>query len=988
MSQTPPRERLRYVLPIHGVVAPEALFVSEHAISLRGVRVHNLQSIDLDLPRQQWIAVCGVSGSGKTSLALDTLYAEGQRRYIESFSAYTRQFLERLDKPAADRIDGIPAAVAVTRRNASGSGRTTVGTVTETNDYLRLLLAKIGEVLCRVCGQPVRRETPQSAALELGQLAHGTRLLVGYTDQPEADETAADRQRRLRETGAVRIVLGGRLVRLDDVQARGMDLVGPIDVVLDRLVTGRMPVARFGESLETAAAAGHGAWQVHVAMPQDLDGPSPLGGRSTAPHGGRSPQVVTIDGRRWTRRAYSERRVCQNCGLEYPEPEPRRLSFNSPLGACPACEGFGNLVDIDLDRVIPDRQKSLRAGAIAPWNTPAYAHQLDELLALADDYGIDLDVPFERLTPRQVARIEHGVPERQFGGLRGFFAWLERHKYKMPVRVFLSRWRSYHPCPTCGGDRLSPDALSVHVAGKNMADLCRCSIRELIAWLDGLRLTDWQRDVGQVMLEQIRSRLDFLRQLGLDYLSLGRTLRTLSRGERQRVALTSALGSNLVHVLYVFDEPSSGLHPHDVRRLAGVLHALRDRGNTVVAVEHEPSLIGQADHVVELGPGAGENGGRIVFQGTPAEMMAAGDSPTGQWLSGRRGSVGPSRRRDPRHGWIRLLGARGRNLKHITVAFPLGVLCVVTGVSGAGKSTLVLDTLVPALTRRLHREGPRPCDYDELVGDGCLDDLVLIDQAGTGHSSRSNPVTYVKAFDAIRSVFADTVEAHTHNFSPGHFSFNIAGGRCERCRGQGQLSVDMQFLADITMRCEQCHGRRYRPEILRVTYRGRTIAEVLEMTVREATAFFRGHRKLQARLKPLIDVGLDYLRLGQPASTLSAGEAQRMKLSRYLGAIRRGRTLFVLDEPTTGLHYRDVLTLLDCFDSLLDVGHSLLVVEHNLQLIRAADYVIDLGPGAADAGGTVIAQGTPETIAAEPKSVTGRFLAAAMNDAPTEPTVP
>ncbi|MFV2066558.1 MAG: excinuclease ABC subunit UvrA [Pirellulales bacterium] len=858
--------------------------MSEHSIRLRGVRVHNLQSIDLDLPRQQWIAVCGVSGSGKTSLALDTLYAEGQRRYIESFSAYTRQFLERLDKPAADRIDGIPPAVAVTRRTATGSSRTTVGTVTETNDYLRLFLARVGEVICHACHLQVRRETPESAARELGQLAAGTRLIVGYADRPDADETAADQLRRLKESGVVRVVLDERLVPFDNVQASDMEPVGSIDVVLDRLVTGKMSLERLRESLETAAVDGQGEWHVHVAMPHgpEGDGPSPNNGRSNGRNGGTSPQVVTIDGRSWVRRTLNQRRVCQGCGLEYPEPEPQLLSFNSPMGACPACEGFGNLVDID--------------------------------------------------------------------------------------------------CPTCGGDRLGPNALAVRLAGKNMADICRFSIREAIAWFEGLELTDWQRDVGRVMLEQIRTRLDFLRQVGLDYLALGRTLRRLSRGERQRVALTSALGSNLVQMLYVLDEPSSGLHPHDVRRLTGVLRALRDRGNTVVVVEHEPSLIGQADHVVELGPGAGENGGRVIFQGTPAEMMASRDSPTGGWLTGRRGTASPPRRRDPQRGWIRLIGARGRNLKEITVEFPLGVLCVVTGVSGAGKSTLVLETLVPALLRRLRREGPSPCDCDDVVGDGQLEDLVLIDQAGMGRSSRSNPVTYIKAFDEIRSLFADTVEARTNNFGPGHFSFNVEGGRCDRCRGEGQIAVDMQFLADVTMRCEQCQGRRYRPEILRVTYRGRNIAEVLDLTVREAVAFFRGRKKLQSRLKPLIDVGLDYLRLGQPASTLSAGEAQRMKLSRYVGAIRRGRTLFVLDEPTNGLHYSDVLKLLDCFDSLLDVGHSLIVVEHNLQLIRAADYVIDLGPGAADDGGRVIAHGTPETIAAEPKSITGRFLTEEMTN--------
>jgi excinuclease ABC subunit A len=550
----------------------------------------------------------------------------------------------------------------------------------------------------------------------------------------------------------------------------------------------------------------------------------------------------------------------------------------------------------------------------------------------------------------------------------------------------LSRWRSYRTCAACRGTRLRPEALAVRVGGLNLAEFSALKIGDAIRWMSALNLSDWEKSVVGGVVAQVESRLRFLQQVGLDYLTLDRTLRTLSGGEAQRVALTSALGSSLVNMLYVLDEPSVGLHARDVDRMVGAVEGLRDRGNTVVLVEHEESVLRRADQIVEIGPGAGERGGKVVFQGTPTEMQSDRRSLTGDYLCGRRGLAAPQKRRRADHGWIRLSGARGNNLKNLTVEFPLGILCVVTGVSGSGKSTLVEDTLYPALCRRKRKEAPKPAPSDDVFGDGQIDDVILVDQGPIGRSPRSNPVTYIKAFDAIRAVFADTVHARTHNYSASHFSFNVDGGRCTACQGEGFIEIDMQFLADVYMKCPQCKGKRYRREILDVTHRGRSIADVLEMTVREAFLFFRGQTKVQVKLKRLIDVGLDYLRLGQPANTLSAGEAQRLKLANHMSAARRGRTLFILDEPTTGLHFSDVVQLLDCFEALLAVGHSLIVVEHNLQIVKAADYIIDLGPGAADEGGEIVAQGTPEEIAACDASVTGRFLAPLLNRPPTEET--
>jgi excinuclease ABC subunit A len=933
--------------------------VGERSIELRGVAVNNLRHVDLDLPHRQLIVFCGVSGSGKTSMALDTLYAEGQRRYIESFSAYTRQFLEQLDKPQAERIDHIPPAIAVTHKNPSRSNRATVGTTTEVNDYLSLLFARIGEVFCYQCGQLVRRDSPESAADKLGQLPSGVRLMIGFAaDVPKRDPIAAWLA-HLVELGYVRAIVDRELETIEPALAGKLTVGDSITVILDRLVTGEQSAERLRDSLETAFTAGGGAGVAHY--------------EDSAAEG-----AVDIDGRRWQRLAFSSSLRCETCGIEYSEPEPQLFNFNRPLGACPECEGFGNIVVTDMERVVPDPTKSLRDGAIAPWNAPSYAHELTELLALADDYGLSVDVPYSELTEEQRRLVIEGVPERNFGGLNGFFRWLERRKYKMHLRVFLSRWRSYLPCPACGGTRLKPEALAVKIAGTSFADFCTLKIRDAILFLESLDLPDWRTRIAKPLIRDVVSRLKYLDAVGLGYLSLDRSLRTLSGGEAQRVALTATLGSSLVDMLYVLDEPSIGLHPADVGPLGDAIGNLQARGNTVVVVEHEEKIIRRAHQVVEFGPAAGEDGGRIVFHGTPQQLEQATDSRTGDWLAGRR-TLGGGQRRTSEQGWIKLRGARGNNLQNITVEFPLGMLCLVTGVSGAGKSTLVDKTLYPALARRVKKEEdsdlPQPLEYDDVLGTGQLEDVIHIDQSPIGRSPRSNPATYIKAFDPIRVLFAEQLDARARGLTAGHFSFNVEGGRCETCHGDGLLAIDMQFMADVYMRCPECHGRRYSRSVLEVKYRGRNIAEVLDMTAREAFTFFRGQRKVQAKLKFLLDVGLDYLRLGQPATTLSGGEAQRLKLAAQLATKRRGRTMFLLDEPTTGLHFSDVVQLVDCFDALLEVGHSLIVVEHNLQLMKAADWIIDLGPGAADEGGRVVVAGAPEEVAACPDSITGQILA-------------
>ncbi len=1084
-------------------------------IQLRGVRVHNLKSIDLNIPHEKLVVFCGVSGSGKSSLAMDTLYAEGQRRYIESFSAYTRQFLEKLEKPEADHIDGIPPAAAVTVRGQNHYTRATIGTATETVNYLRLLFSKIGTLYCRECGREVRHDSPENILGFLNRLRAEKeeqtgspaemKAILAFEPHPEACELSrTDFQATFQEAGFVRGSIFGREFRLDEngitdeelqklreyhgfsdestasangengekdlfsdqdffdpenengdshelngfskaeneafeaeksegaarskssasdddngfdtdldsdedaseilsLFASGGDLVDgqpfggtntkaiadylsgqaeppkspeppPLLIYVDRIVLGKTDEKRIHDSLETALDHGNDRCFVMVEGEKGRREE-----RETSALTDSSPSSLRPFDPSTLLYGFSRHLSCEDCRIEYPRLEPKLFSFNSPLGACPVCEGFGNLVTFDLDLIIPNPGRSLRDGAIAPWNTPSYKSRLKELLDRSEELGIPVDVPYEKLSDTQKKILLFGCEKNgqrgKYEGLSQFFEKLQKQKYKMHIRVFLSRWRSYRQCPACGGSRLRPETLAVKIGGKNIAELCSFSISQLMIFLEKHEWTDWERDVAKTPIFQTVNRLRYLEQVGLGYLTLDRTLRTLSGGEQRRIGLTSALGSSLVNMLYVLDEPSIGLHPQDTDRLLESILGLRDRGNTVVVVEHEEAILRAADRIVEIGPGAGQTGGQLVFDGTPQEIVQVKTSLTGSYLSGERGGGSPGKRRPTEHGFLDLTGACGHNLKNIDVAFPLGVLCVVSGVSGSGKSTLIQETLYPALARKLGKENyPTALPYAQMLGTGNIDDVVMVDQGSIGRSPRSNPVTYLKIFDEIRGVFAETPDAKAKNFTAGHFSFNVDGGRCNTCKGDGFIAIDMQFMADMFVKCPQCHGKRYQKDVLEILYRGKNIADVLEMTAREAFAFFRGQAKVQQKLKRLMDVGLEYLQLGQPANTLSGGESQRLKLATYLSSMKKGRCVFLLDEPTTGLHFSDIVQLLDCFDALIDTGQSLIVVEHNLQMMRAADYIIDLGPGPSEEGGRVVATGTPEEIARNSNSLTGMFL--------------
>ncbi|MEM6471950.1 MAG: excinuclease ABC subunit UvrA [Planctomycetota bacterium] len=934
-------------------------------ISVRGCRVHNLREIDLDLPRGKLIAFCGLSGSGKTSLALDTLYAEGQRCYIESFSAYTRQFLQRLDKPDCDSISGIPAAIAVTRAGGSKTNRSTVATSTEIADHLRLLLAKCATLYCTECGKEVTADDPNEVAVELLRClssddSSAARAMIGFPVWLPDRQSGGEILLGLQQDGYQRLIVGGQTMHLSEderaalakkIRRSGTEIV----VVVDR-VASTTDLSRLTDSMETAMAEGRGSAVL-------LCESGALGGRS-----------ISIDDADWFERRLSEQKRCDDCDLDFPDAVPRLFNFNNPMGACEKCEGFGELIDFDMDLVVPDRSLSLAEGAIAPWNTPSYSHELEELLELADEYGIPTDVPYSKLKSRHLRLIREGVPERNFGGLDGFFRWLDRKKYKMHVRIFASRFRSYRTCDTCDGKRFNDSALAYRIGDRSIADFLSMTAGELSAFFEASPLAEREQQIAAEPLRQITDRISFLRRVGLEYLELNRPLRTLSGGETQRVALTSALGGSLVNMLYVLDEPTAGLHPRDVEPLVQCVQTLRDRGNTVIVVEHNRQMIEAADQVVEIGPSAGIAGGEVVFQGTPKQLLRDGSSLTGAYLSGKRGSTMLSHKPRESNGSLRLEGADGHNLKSVDVDFPLGVLCVVTGVSGSGKSTLVQDTLFPAIQNRKLKQAAKPLPYKSLVGLGGFQDCILVDQSPISRSPRSCPVTYLKAFDPIRKIFADSTDAKSKGLTASHFTFNSEKGQCPECEGAGVLEVDMQFLADVSMRCPECRGTRFRDEVLKARYRDRTIADVLAMSVQEAYQFFRGATKVQARLKRMIDVGLGYISLGQPATTLSSGEGQRLKLAAFLASASRKRTLFIMDEPTTGLHFDDLIRLLDCFDALIADGHSLIVVDHHPMLMLSADHLIDIGPGAGRDGGTVVAEGTPRQIIDHAGSTTGRIL--------------
>jgi excinuclease ABC subunit A len=940
-------------------------------ISIRGARVHNLKNISVEVPHNAITVVTGVSGSGKSSLAFDTIYAEGQRRYVESLSAYARQFLERMEKPDVDEISGIAPAVAIRQKNSTRNPRSTVATATEIYDYLRLLFARCGQTFCIKCGTEVRRDNPDEIADKVLSLASARRFYVLYElrivqEQPAAGrrggkkKPAAPSQEALRNAlssiqkrGFNRLYQDGRLHEFSSPETLlDVDFSRPVYVVVDRLAVSPESRARLVDSIEICYREAGG--EAILEFVPDAAG-------STA-----------------ERLVFNERFECKNDGTLYQEPEPRLFSFNNPYGACPRCQGFGNTIDFDLNLVVPDPSKSLDEGAIEPWSKPRYRQSFQEMKKWARTQDIPTNLAWRHLTAEQRKLILEGDPENDFDGVKGFFTWLERKKYKLHVRVFLSRYRGYATCPDCGGTRLRPEARAVRVAGKSITEICALTVKEARAFFAGLQLTDAQAKIADKILEEVRSRLQFLDEVGLDYLSLDRLTSTLSGGESQRIQLATSLGSHLVGALYVLDEPSIGLHPRDTQRLIDILKSLRDLGNTVLVVEHDPHTIQAADHVIDLGPGAGELGGKLLFAGAYDAMLAEPRSLTGRYLAGELRIPVPNNRHRPTGKFLRLFGATLHNLQNVDLMIPLGTLTVVTGVSGSGKSTLVHDVLYRALAAK--RNGGSAKEFcDRLEGDSQITEVVIVDQSPIGRTPRSNPATYLKAFDAIREVFADTPDAKRRGYTAGHFSFNVPGGRCETCQGDGTVTVEMQFLADVELICEECRGTRFKSGVLDVRYHGKNIHEVLGLTVREALAFFGNVPKIISKLRVLNEIGLGYLRLGQSATTLSGGEAQRLKLASHLTRTDNRGILYILDEPTTGLHFDDIAKLLAAFRKLLESGASLLVIEHNLDVIKSADWLIDMGPEGGDMGGKVVATGTPEQVARNQQSHTGRFLSRVLN---------
>ncbi|TAK17644.1 MAG: excinuclease ABC subunit A [Acidobacteria bacterium] len=958
---------------------------------VRGARTHNLKGVDLTLPHRKLIVFTGVSGSGKSSLAFDTIYAEGQRRYVESLSAYARQFLERMEKPDVDAIEGIAPAIAIRQKNSIRNPRSTVGTTTEIHDYLRLLWARVGRTICRKCGKEVERESPEIVASALLALPAGTRLMIGFdwpvmtapvplTPSADAEDegTLDDRTldgaemgaaptdplretlENLRKRGFGRLLVNGRAVSVDDALAV-IETLRPathLSVIVDRIkieapdgASENHARARITDSIETSLHEGDGAC---FALEVDEAG------------------AIAKTHR------FSERFECRTCGISYEIPQPRLFSFNNPFGACPTCHGFGNTIELDMNLVVPDQEVSLNDGAIEPWTKPHYRAclaQLKKAAKTASGAGeptVRMDVPWSQLTDAERDLVAKGFDE--YEGIDGFFRWLERKKYKVHVRVFLSRYRGYLTCHECGGARLRKEARDVRVGGRTIDAVCALTVKEAAAFFAGLSLSEKDATVAEKILREITRRLGFLTDVGLDYLTLDRLSSTLSGGESQRINLATSLGSALVDTLYVLDEPSIGLHPRDNERLIAILRQLRDQGNTVLVVEHDADMIRVADWVVDLGLGAGEHGGRILYSGELEGLMKDARSLTARYLRDDLAIPVPQTRRRALVQKMRLTGASEHNLKDIDLDIPLGVLTCVTGVSGSGKSTLVHDVIYAAL-KRIKGDWDKPVgQFRGLEGAEYISDVILVDQQPIGRTPRSNPVTYLKAFDPIRELFAATKDAKSRSLTASSFSFNVPGGRCEACEGEGVVRVEMQFLADVFVPCDQCEGKRFRQVVLDVKFKGKNIDQVLDMTVREALAFFSGAPKVTRRLAVLDEIGLGYLRLGQAATTLSGGEAQRIKIASHLATQGGERMLYILDEPTTGLHFDDIVKLLAAFRKLLANGHTLLVIEHNLDVLKTADWIVDLGPEGGEAGGYLLAVGTPEQVANVPGSYTGQYL--------------
>jgi excinuclease ABC subunit A len=912
------------------------------SLRIEGARQNNLKNVSLEIPHDRLTVVTGVSGSGKSSLAFDTLFAEGQWRYIESLSTYARMFLDRVDRPDVDRIANVRPAVALEQKNPVRTARSTVGTATEIYDYLRLLYAKIGRVHCPDCGGEAASHSGASIVDALLDRHAGARALVCFRLSLPAGLPAAELRASLVRRGFARLRIDGEVVELE---AAALDRAREVEVVLDRVVIEAPRRARLTESIETALREGGGAVSVDVL--------------------GAGVERFAVDFR------------CATCGRALERPQPILFSFNHPLGACPECKGFGNTLTYDEHLVVPDRTVTLGAGAVEPWTYPSGKWYQRELVKAAKRRPMSLDTPWEALSPEDREFVYAG--DEKFPGIRGFFEEVESYRYKLHVRVFLSRYRSQARCTACSGTRLKPAALAVRVAGLTIAEFGALTIEDAARTIAELKLTTWETLVAREILKQLTAKLTFLLRVGLGYLTLARQTRTLSGGEAQRINLANQLGSQLVGTLYVLDEPSIGLHARDITRLADLCHELAQAGNTVVVVEHDRAFIEAADHVVELGPGSGDRGGEVVFSGSQEEFRGNPRSLTARYLTGRETIAVPLKRRKPRR-WLTLVGAREHNLRDVTLRVPLGTLTAVTGVSGSGKSTLVHDTLYRAVARAFKADYAVPGAYAGLTGLEYLKGVRLIDQEPIGRTPRSNPVTYAKAFDEIRKLFAALPRSKTLSLTGGSFSFNVPGGRCEKCQGDGFEKLEMYFFEDVYVTCQECEGKRYRPDVLSVKHRGKSIADVLGMTVDDALEFFLASDTLARRLRVLQDVGLGYLRLGQPATTLSGGEAQRLKIAAELGGRSSGDVLYVLDEPTTGLHLDDVRKLLGVLHRLVDAGNTVLVVEHHMDVIKAADWVVDMGPEGGDAGGEIIAQGTPETVAAVAGSYTGKFLAEALRE--------
>jgi excinuclease ABC subunit A len=947
----------------------------ERAIRVRGARQHNLRGVDVEIPHGAITVVTGPSGSGKSSLAFDTVYAEGQRRYVESLSTYAKQFLERMPKPSVDRIDGIRPSVAIDQRNAVRTSRSTVGTVTEVWDSLRLLWSRVGHTICPECGLRVVPDTVRSATDAVLGLEAGTRVHLAFPWDLRDGLAAAAAAEHLRARGYVRAIVDGRERRLEEGPAAGSgegpaaagagEETGPLAgarevlVTVDRIVVDSESRERIADGLAAAFAEGHGHAEALVVRRAE-DG---------------EIEVVR-------RLPFTERFRCARCERDFPEPTPLLFSFNHPTGACPECNGFGAVLEYDESLIVPDPGRSLAEGAIDPWTKPRYRKERSALLQLAERRGEDPDLPWRELPEEFRRELLHGSED--FEGVFPFLRDRERKRYKQYIRVFLRQYQRPRTCPSCGGARLRPEARNVRVDDRTLDEVAALTVDRLAAWLSDVRLSPFEAKVAEGVLRELRDRVGFLREVGLGYLTVDRQARSLSGGEMQRIRLAGSLGSRLVDTLYVLDEPTIGLHPRDTERFLSVLRRLRDTGNTVLVVEHDAAVLRGADRIVELGPGAGEHGGQVVFEGSWEDLLAS-DTATGTALAAPAGDRRRRRPVEPGRGWLTLEGARLHNVRGVDLRIPVGAMTVVTGVSGSGKSTLVHDLLYRALEAELHggstarlHLGEAEGAWTDLRGAGALEEVVLVDQSPIGRTSRSNPITYIKAWDEVRKTFAGQQEAKRRGFGPGHFSFNVEGGRCPACKGTGEEVVEMVFLADVSVPCEVCEGARFRPEVLEVRYRGRNIREVLDLTVDEAIRFFIRQDRLGEALWQLQRVGLGYLRLGQSATTLSGGEAQRLKIARELG--RRGRAgrkrAYILDEPTTGLGAGEVDRLVGVLEQLTDAGNTVIVVEHNLDVIARADWIVDLGPEAAEEGGRIVAEGPPARVAAAPGSHTGRFLAA------------